>query len=143
MWSSRSQIVISLSRTESDYEGMVDSVKDIWFTRRILGFIGSQVKLETVASCKDNRGATHLANNSMGSARSKNIDIRHHSIRDIVRKGDIRIVLLGTKLQHANLLTKNLNGHTFRIRDTLGFGRVKILLGLEKQGGCPSSMTLL
>lgn len=115
-------------------------VRDALFAWRMLTFVHPRVMLKTIAVCQDDSGAVHLANKSMRSARSKHIDIRHHFIRDIVKRGEIKIVHVRTEFQHADLLTKNLNGDAYR-QDREG---VMILtVGIKKQGGCSRLMTLV
>ena len=55
-----------------------------------------------------NEGAMVIANNPSSASRSNHIDARFHFIQVFVRAGEIRIVHVGTKDQHADILTKAL-----------------------------------
>lgn len=108
MWFCRTQDTIPLSDTEEKYMAMAEAVKDMLFARRMLTFMGPGMKLETVAVYEDISGAIHLANDPVGSARSKLVGVRRHFLRQAVKRGDIKIIHVVTKSQHAGLLTKNL-----------------------------------
>ena len=56
----------------------------------------------------DNQGAISLAGNRMLSQRSKHIDIRYHFIRDLIQKGQIRVVHVDTEANLADIFTKPL-----------------------------------
>ncbi|CAM9645045.1 unnamed protein product, partial [Choristocarpus tenellus] len=42
------------------------------------------------------------------------IDVRHHFLRDLARKGKIRVIFVGTVNQRTDVLTKNLPVRVFR-----------------------------
>lgn len=111
---SRTQKSIPFSSTKAEYIATADSVKDALFPRQMLTSMRPLAKLEAVALCEERSGGIHLANNPMQSAGSKHIGIRHHFIRDVVKRGDIRIVHTETKLQHPDFLDENLGGNAFR-----------------------------
>lgn len=69
-----------------------------------LGFSGT----EKVTIFCDNNGARKLAENPVFHNRSKHIDVRHHYIRECLRKGEITIKYLPTKDMTADVLTKGL-----------------------------------
>lgn len=50
----------------------------------------------------------------MCSAREKHIDIRRPFVLDVEKRSDTKIVHLKPKVQHAGLLTNNLNGDVYR-----------------------------
>jgi cystathionine beta-lyase family protein involved in aluminum resistance len=49
------------------------------------------VKFKEIPLLCDNESAIKIANNPVQHSRTKHIDIRHHFLRDHVRKGDIKI----------------------------------------------------
>lgn len=114
----------------------------------MLSFMRPRGKLETAALYEDNSGAIHLAHKPRSSIRSRHIDIHHHLIREVVKRSDIKIIHVETKLQQAGLLTEKLSGDTFRkyrrsIHNEHDFGRAEILLLVKKREGCPSLTALL
>ena len=70
--------------------------------------------------CCDNESAIKLTNNPVQHARTKNIDVRHHFIRDHQQKGDICIESVGIEDQLADIFTKPLDEKRFcKLRNEL------------------------
>ena len=63
---------------------------------------------------EDNEGAKALAENPLGSHRSKHIDVRFHFLWGLVRLGQITIYSVASAEQHADILTKPLGREAFR-----------------------------
>ena len=61
----------------------------------------------------DNESAIKLANNPVQHSRTKNIDIRHHFLRDHEAKGDIALSHVSTDKQLADIFTKPLDEQMF------------------------------
>lgn len=65
------------------------------------------VQLGHVQKCvtvyEDNEGAIYLAENPLGSARCKHVDVRHHFLREPVAKQEIKIGKVSTKKQHVEM----------------------------------------
>jgi hypothetical protein len=55
----------------------------------------------------DNEGWEALATNTITTAKTKHIDIRHHFVRDIVKSKTLEIVWLSTTEMIADILTKS------------------------------------
>ena len=120
MWLSRTQKIVTLSSTESEYLAIGDIVKEVLFLRNILEFFDPGQSMICIPVHEDNAGAIKLAENPLSSARSRHIDIRHHFIRGLCENGIIRMVYVPTELQHADALTKSLGSEAFnRHRDAL------------------------
>ena len=64
---------------------------------------------------EDNQGAVKLAQNPVSNSNSKYIDVRHHFLRELVRQGDISLIHVPSKYQHADILTKALAFDVFAI----------------------------
>ena len=56
----------------------------------------------------DNEGAKAIADNPSSASRGKNIDVKFHFIRRLIRTGEVRILHVGTEEQHEYVLTKAL-----------------------------------
>ena len=56
----------------------------------------------------DNEGAKAIADNPSSASRSKHIDAKLHFIQGLIHTGEVRILHLGTKGQHTDVLTKAL-----------------------------------
>lgn len=77
--------------------------------------------LDTTVIYCDNQSGIHLSENLMFHDRSKHIDIRYHFIWDMVQRGAIRLRLIGTDDQVADILTKPLGKVKFlTFREQLG-----------------------
>ena len=63
-----------------------------------------------------NKGAMAIANNPSSASRSKHINVKFHFIQGLVRAGEIRKLHVGTKYQHAGILTKALWLKTFMVQ---------------------------
>ena len=56
----------------------------------------------------DNEGAKAIADIPSSASRSKHIDVKLHFIQGLIRTGEVRILHVGTKGQHTDVLTKAL-----------------------------------
>ena len=64
---------------------------------------------------EDNQGAVQLSRNPVSNSNSKHIDVRHHFLRELVRRGDISVSHVPSEYQHAGILTKALAFDVFAI----------------------------
>jgi histone deacetylase 1/2 len=65
-----------------------------------------RIKFKQVPLLCDNESAMKLTNNPVQYSRTKNIDVRHHFIRDYQQKENICIESVGTDDQLADIFTK-------------------------------------
>jgi hypothetical protein len=87
-WASKLQIVVSLSTCEAKYIAIIHTAKEaIWLTY-LLEDIGIEgVRPMTLNT--DSQPTVDLAQNALFHARSKNIDINCHWIRDAIIKDQV------------------------------------------------------
>jgi hypothetical protein len=71
------------------------------------------IKFKKVSLLCDNESAIKLTNNPVQHARTKNIDVCHHFIREHQQKGDILIESVGTDDQLADIFTRPLDEKRF------------------------------
>ena len=71
------------------------------------------VKFDEILLLCDNESAVKIGSNPVQHSRTKQIDIRHHFLRDHVNKGDIKIDGIGTEDQLAYIFTKPLDESRF------------------------------
>lgn len=70
---------------------------------------------------EDNQGFIMTATSGKESHKLKHVDIRHHFLRNIIKRGDIEIRYIGTKEQLADIMTKGLPATPLKeIRQKLG-----------------------
>ncbi|CAM9598848.1 unnamed protein product, partial [Choristocarpus tenellus] len=105
---------VALCSTESEYIALSSVARELIFLRNVLGFIQSQFSRSCTEMFEDNDGACKLVRNVTSSSRTKQIDVRHHFLRGLPRKGDTRVVFIGTVNQSADVLTKNSPVRIFR-----------------------------
>ena len=114
----RSKIVLYYQPPKSNIYPLVVIVhKFVWMKATLSDF---RIKFKKVPLLCDNESAIKLTNNPVQHARTKNIDVRHHFIRDHQQKGDICIESVGTEDQLANIFTKPLDEKRFcKLRNKL------------------------
>ncbi|KAG5870262.1 hypothetical protein JTB14_012272 [Gonioctena quinquepunctata] len=103
-WRSYRQSVVALSTTESGYIAACEGEKEVWL-RKFLGEI-STANDSAVPLYIDNQSAIHLIKNHEVHHRTKHVDVRLHSIRDLYEKGVIDVVYRRSGDQFADLSTK-------------------------------------
>ncbi|KAE9266275.1 hypothetical protein PF008_g31645 [Phytophthora fragariae] len=110
-WRSTFQKTVALSSTEAEYMALSDCVKECVWMRRLL--IGAEQVGATVIY-EDNQGAMALAKNVGYQARTKNIDIRYHFIREKVVSNEVELEYMDTKNQLADFMTMGLSSKMLR-----------------------------
>jgi len=106
-WNSKKHACVALSTTEAEYIGVGHScAQSIWLKHQLMDY---GVKLEKVPLYCDNTSAINLTKNPIQHSITKQIEIRHHFIRDHMQKGDIEIMFVKIETQLADLFTKPLH----------------------------------
>ena len=119
-WFSRTQKCVSTSSSEAEYISLAECTKEAMFVRYVLEFLEPGKRLPPIVLREDKEGAIHLAQNPLSSGRTKHIDVRYHFVRDLVKKGQVRIEYVPSAEQHAESLTKPLSTGSFEYhRDIL------------------------
>ena len=85
---------------------MADGEKEALYVRGVLVFLTPSLGSRSIGVFEGNKWAIDLAKNPLGSSNSKHIDVRYHSLRELVGKGDLCMKYLRTEDQHADILTK-------------------------------------
>ena len=113
----RSRNCVSLSTAESEYIAAGSCCAQLLWMKQTLKDYG--IDLKQVPLYFDNESAIKIANNPVQHSKTKQIEIRHHFLRDHVMKEDIDIIHVNTKEQLADIFTKYLRilecpmvGHT-------------------------------
>nr|GEZ56840.1 retrovirus-related Pol polyprotein from transposon TNT 1-94 [Tanacetum cinerariifolium] len=110
-WSSKKQKSTVISIIEAEYIAMSGCCAQILWMRSQLtdyGFVFNKIPLYY-----GNRSAIDLCCNNVQHSRSKHIDIRHHFIREKIKKGVVELYFVTTDHQLANIFTKALPRERF------------------------------
>lgn len=130
-WSSKRQLTVSRSSTESEYKSLSNGAQESVHLSRLLNELPLTTDMLVPLHCSeqsvltdltaaslptqhdillhcDNIGALKLAKNPVFHARTKHIEIDHHFVRERVLEGEICLSYISTHDQPADLLTKPL-----------------------------------
>lgn len=113
-WLCKKQPTVALSTVEAEYMSLSAACQEAYWLNQLKDeIIKDQKPILQIFS--DNKGAIDLAQNGAYSAKTKHIDIRHHFIRDYIRKKIVKISKIGTDKMIADFLTKAvpIDKHTF------------------------------
>jgi hypothetical protein len=111
--------MVSLSSAEAEHLAVSAAVQEIKWIKQLLQEITMKLDTSTTLLC-DNQSAIQISNNDTHHNRTKHIDIRHHFIRDALKKKELNMVWIPTEEQVADILTKPLAVIQFtRLRDLL------------------------
>ena len=111
-WSSKKQSVVSRSSTESKYRALALVVAELTWMYSLLRELGVELKFSSVIWC-DNQGVVSLAANPVYHARTKDIEIGVHFVRDKVLQKILEIRFVPSIEQVADVFTKLLSTTRF------------------------------
>ncbi len=96
-WMSKKQSTVALSSTEAEYvAASMAACQGIWL-RRLLVDLGHEQKEATKLLC-DNVSTIAMTKNPVMHGRTKHIEIKHHFIRDLVGRKEIKLEFCSTEL---------------------------------------------
>ena len=113
-WSSTVQKSVAKSTVEAEYYALSAASDEIMFLRTLLDELGFTQAQPTIIH-EDNKGTRDLAMNPVFHKRTKHIEIRYHSIRERVEQGHVRVNLVESKNNIADLLTKATSVKLFKL----------------------------
>jgi hypothetical protein len=118
-WKSKLHACITLSTAESEYVAATEACKTIvWLRNTLIEMNIAQDGPTRVF--EDNKACILMASNRMITGRNKHMELKQHFVRSMVLCDKVKLEYIGTKLQRADILTKNLAYPDFRrIRDLL------------------------
>ncbi|CAN0511136.1 unnamed protein product [Discosporangium mesarthrocarpum] len=76
-WMSKTQRVVALSSTESEYIALSSVAQEVIFLRSVLEFVRPSLPRTCIEIFEDNDGACKLVRSATSSSRTKHIDIMH------------------------------------------------------------------
>ena len=119
-WSSKKQLVVTLSTTEVEFIAAASSACQVVWLRRILTVLNQEQRSPTMVFC-DNISVIKLSKNRVMHGCSKHINVRFHFLQDLVRDGILELIHCSTQQQVADILTKLLKLDAFlKMQSLLG-----------------------
>ncbi|GJZ29313.1 retrovirus-related pol polyprotein from transposon TNT 1-94 [Tanacetum coccineum] len=110
-WFLKKQTAPVISTTEADHVSKGKACQQaLWMIQALIDY---DVRLDDVPIMCDNKGAIDLSKNPMQHSRTKHIEIRHHFLRDNVKKGQISIEKVPSVDNITDILTKPLKREPF------------------------------
>ena len=106
-WSSKKQLVVTLSTMEAEYISATNAVKQIHWIRVLLTEIVHPLAAPTILY-SNNQSAIALARDNQYHSRTKHIDICFHFIREAVKNGILTLNYCPMDDMVADILTKAL-----------------------------------
>ncbi|CAM8982498.1 unnamed protein product [Rhodiola kirilowii] len=118
-WFSKKQNNISLSTAEAEYIAARSCCTQmIWMKQMLEEY---EVEKDAMTLYCDNMSAINISKNPVQHSRTKHIDIRHHFIRELVKKKVITLKHVSTEKHLADIFTKPLDNVQFEtLRSSLG-----------------------
>ena len=114
-WKSKKQSCTATSSNEAEYIAASEAARQATWVRRLLGDMGlfGDDPLPPIPLLIDNNGAKSLVTSTMGTKRSKHIDLRFHYTREAVGLGVVSISGVPSLENAADGFTKILNSDGF------------------------------
>ena len=106
-WSSKKQLTVALSTAEAEYVAATHCAKQVIWHRSLLNEVGIPLP-STSTIFSDNQATVSIAHHPEHHTRTKNIDIAHHFLRDLVQDGILNLVYIKTDDNLADIFTKSL-----------------------------------
>ncbi|XP_019053898.1 PREDICTED: uncharacterized protein LOC109114920 [Nelumbo nucifera] len=104
-WHSKKQMVVSRSSTEAEYRALADTTSELLWLRWLLHDMGITHSSATPLYY-DNRSAIQIVHNDVFHERTKHIETDCHFIRHYVLEGTVRLILVSSQDQSADIFTK-------------------------------------
>ncbi|XP_022041503.1 uncharacterized mitochondrial protein AtMg00810-like [Helianthus annuus] len=106
-WSSKRQAVVSRSSAEAEYRGVANVVAELSWLRNLLLDLHKPMRKAGIVFC-DNISAVYLSGNPVQHQRTKHIELDIHFVRELVKRGQVRVLHVPSRFQIADIFTKGL-----------------------------------
>ena len=111
-WRSKKQNVVALSSAEAEFRGMVKSICELLWLKKLLKELGYEPQTEMKLFC-DNKAAIDISHNPVQHDRTKHIEIDRHFIKENLDTKVITMPFVRTDEQLADMLTKAVSTKIF------------------------------
>ena len=81
---------------------------DFVFEAGLVFYVAEEARMPCIAMYEDNEGAILIAKHPISISNSKNIDVRHHVLRELIERKKVVIIHVASLYQHADVPTKAL-----------------------------------
>ena len=105
-WRSKKQIFVARSSTEAEYCALTDTTSELLWLRWLFKDLGVSTSSATSLYC-DNQSAIHITYNDVFHERTKHIEIDWHFIHYHLVHGALKLFLISSKDQLADIFTKS------------------------------------
>jgi hypothetical protein len=130
-WSARKQPTISWSTTEAEYKDLANATTEIMWLQTLLVELGIPHRSTTSLWC-DNIGATYLSASPVFHARTKQVMVDYHFVRERVARKQLDIRFISTHDQTADGFTKLLSAKKLPIfQNNLNLSRLRLREGVR------------
>nr|GEW60578.1 ribonuclease H-like domain-containing protein [Tanacetum cinerariifolium] len=106
-WSAKRQVTLSRSSAEAEYRGVANVVAKIAWIHNLLRELHNPLFTATLVYC-DNVSAVYMSTNPIQHQRTKHIEIDIHFVRDMVARGQVRVLHVPSRYQYADIFIKGL-----------------------------------
>ncbi|GJV22475.1 ribonuclease H-like domain-containing protein [Tanacetum coccineum] len=111
-WSAKRQHTLSRSSVEAEYRGVANVVAKTAWLRNLLRELHTPLLSATLVYC-DNVSAIYMTANPVQHQRTIHIEIDIHFVRDMVARGQVRVLHVPSHYQYADIFTKGLPSALF------------------------------
>ncbi|GJU97835.1 ribonuclease H-like domain-containing protein [Tanacetum coccineum] len=112
LWSAKRQHTLSRSSAEAEYKGVANVVVETVWLRNLLRELHTPLLSATLVYC-DNVSAIYMSVNPVQHQQTKHIEIDIHFVRDMVARGQVRVLHVPSRYQYADIFTKGLPSALF------------------------------
>ena len=105
-WRNKKQTHVARSSTEAEYRALTDTTSELLWLRWLLKDLGVSTSSATPLYC-DNQSVIHIAHNDVFHERTKHIEIDCHFICYHLVHGALKLILVSSKDQLADIFTKS------------------------------------
>ncbi|XP_022023573.1 uncharacterized mitochondrial protein AtMg00810-like [Helianthus annuus] len=106
-WSSKRQAVVSRSSAEAEYRGVANVIAELSWLRNLLLDLHKPMRKASIVFC-DNISAVYLSGNPVQHQRTKHIELHIHFVRELVQRGQVRVLHVPSRFQIVDIFTKGL-----------------------------------
>ena len=107
-WGARKQASVARSTCEAEYLALSDASKEVLWLRRLLNEMGMGINSPTPLRSDNESAISWAVGSRKNIKRAKHIDVRVHSVRDLVAKKIVEVTHVSSEENDADMLTKPL-----------------------------------